>query len=386
MSTDNAVPPDESGPLSPPSTHISPEPSSGLPSIHVDSPPDIRLPRPPHPGLGFALLWCILFLFVTQLVPGIVAVVFVIGKAITSRAEVSAEALTKDAIMPSLIGSQIMSIGFSLLVLRLVVGRDWPRQVALRLPSWPHLLLGLLAFPAVVLLANGAYSVIKQFVPDLGELLGLKGMPNMEEMIGVFGSWPLGVAVLIIGVGPGIGEELWCRAFLGRGLVGRYGMIVGIIMTSFLFGLIHVEPRQGTMAALMGLVLHYFYQTTRSLLIPMLLHFMNNSLSMVASNLQGGLEILDKAPETIPLAFYGGGFALLVAVMVTLYQTRVFLRPGPGPVLWEQPFPGVAYPPEGSGVEIVRPTLNSTSWIVLAMGLAIATVGFWVGFAEMGKG
>ena len=33
--------------------------------------------------------------------------------------------------------------------------------------------------------------------------------------MGMIGYWPWYLGVLIIGIGPGIGEELFCRAFLG---------------------------------------------------------------------------------------------------------------------------------------------------------------------------
>ena len=74
----------------------------------------------------------------------------------------------------------------------------------------------------------------------------------MEAMVKEFRTWPWQFGVLVIGLGPGLSEELWCRGFLGRGLVEHYGVILGVLLTSFLFGLIHGDPHQGTMAMLMG--------------------------------------------------------------------------------------------------------------------------------------
>src|SRR3954468_23799191 len=115
------------------------------------------------------------------------------------------------------------------------------------------------------------------------------GLGGMEEMEKAFGSWPVLLGVFLIGVLPGIGEELWCRGFLGRGLVGTHGVVLGILGTSFLFGLIHVDPCQGTMAMLMGVGLHVVYQLTRSLWMPMLLHFLNNSLAVVMARVAKGM-------------------------------------------------------------------------------------------------
>src|SRR5207244_1470775 len=130
-------------------------------------------------------------------------------------------------------------------------------------------------------------------------------------------TWPLPIAILIIGFGPAIGEELWCRGFLGRGLVGNYGPVAGAFLTSFLFGLIHIEPRQAMVAMLMGLVLHYTYLMTRSLLVPMLLHLLNNSLAVTASHVHF-FDFLD-APEMLAPPVYLAAGLLLLAVCWTLY-------------------------------------------------------------------
>src|SRR5262249_32034141 len=163
--------------------------------------------------------------------------------------------------------------------LRIVAGRDWPRQVALRLPSLTHVLLTLAIIPAFMVLGSGAYALLRQLgVPSLGDLM--PGMPKMEEMAKMFEAWPTVMAIAVLGLLPGIREELWCRAFLGRGIVGRHGVVLGVLGVSFLFGLIHIDPAQGLMAMFMGIVLHLLYLMSRSLLIPILLHFANNSLAV----------------------------------------------------------------------------------------------------------
>src|SRR5262249_53237742 len=160
----------------------------------------------------------------------------------------------------------------------LVAGRDWPRQVAFRLPSLQHLVLTLMFLPCIVLLATVVDAVAKQYLPEFMKL---------DDVMKGISYWPWWLGVLIIGVGPGIGEELWCRAFLGRGLIARYGVGLGVLFSSMFFGLMHVEPRQVAYATVIGMFLHFVYLTTRSLLMPMLLHFLNNSLSVLAAAQEG---------------------------------------------------------------------------------------------------
>jgi membrane protease YdiL (CAAX protease family) len=253
--------------------------------------------------------------------------------------------------------TELLVIGVSLLVIRLVVGRDWTRQLAVRRPSVAHTVLAVASLPVLLLLGNVAYDLLRNVLhlPSISDL----GIGGMEEMVKVFSQWPAAFAVLVIGVGPGIGEELWCRGFLGRGLVGTHGVLLGVLASSFFFGLIHLDPCQGTMAMLMGLWLHFVYLTTRSLWLPMLLHFLNNSIAVVTPRFSQ-LAILDAKPGDIPMIVYVTGGLLLAAVACGLYHSRARLQADGGdPILsWRPAYEGVEYPPAHSGTRVVHPPLS----------------------------
>jgi membrane protease YdiL (CAAX protease family) len=335
----------------------------------------VRIP-PPHPNFWWALLWCIGFLLFTQVPGAILGGVVLAGISLARPdwlprdAAAGQAALFKSPVVSVVMGfvfaiTELLVVGVSWLVIRLAVGRDWKRRLALRAPALGHLLLALAAFPALVLLGNGSYEVIRNVirVPSITNL----GLPGMEQMVGMFSHWPWPFAVLVIGLGPGIGEELWCRGFLGRGLVGRYGAVLGVVFSSFFFGLIHIDPCQGLMALLMGLWLHFVYLTSRSLWLPMLLHFLNNSLAVVASRIPA-LRVVEEEPAAIPLMVYTGAAVLLAAVGWALYQSRARLvaEDGSGAGPWRPAYPGVEYPPPGSGTRVARPR---PSWA--ATGLAV---------------
>jgi membrane protease YdiL (CAAX protease family) len=327
-------------------------------------PPSVRRPRPPHPGFWWSLLWCVGFLLFTQ-VPGALLGILLLGALMflapqrlgdfqAAKGGLPDSPAVSAVMAVTFAFTELLVVGFSWLVLRLAVGRDWARQVALRRPGLAHLLLVLAGFPALALLGNGAYEVIRHVlhVPSLADLLKL---PDMEQMIKVFAQWPWPVAVLVIGAGPGVGEELWCRGFLGRGLVGRYGWPLGVLFTSFYFGLIHMDPAQGLYAMLVGLGLHFVYLTTRSLWLPILLHFLNNSLSVVVTRLPH-LERFDSAPGTaIPAHVFVTAAVVVLTVGWALYQSRARLEAPGGEAAWRPPYPGVEYPPAHSGTRVAHP-------------------------------
>jgi len=316
----------------------------------------------------WAFVWCIFFILVTQISGAIIAIVmsFVLMAIAPQlfppdalRANVqellSSPGMTLSLAVAFLI-TELLVIGFPCLILFLVVGRDWPRQIGLkRLPTLSHLLFVLAAFPAMVLLANIVYAISKLFLPSLSQL----GIPGMEEMVKVFSQWPWPFAVLVIGLGPGIGEELWCRGFLGRGLIAQHGVWLGVLFTSFFFGLIHVDPCQGTMAMLMGLWLHYTYLMTRCLVVPMLVHFLNNSFAVVSSRIPG-LEVFDLAPYELPTHLLISTIVVMVLVAYALYLSPARLV-GRDERFALVPY-GIESPPEGGLVSVAAP---KPSWIAI---------------------
>jgi membrane protease YdiL (CAAX protease family) len=356
-----------------------------------------------QPGFFVSLLLCVAFVLITQVPAAVIAIIvlFILfavkSQGMNQLLDQSALANSDEfsiALMPAMWVAEALVIGVSWFAIRLVVGKEWPRKVGLRLPSVTQIVLVLLAFPGLVLLGNGSYELLKQVLPSFQDLIwpllpgsehqGPGGGPaGMEEMVQVFSKWPWSFAVLVIGLGPGIGEELWCRAFLGRGLVGRYGVILGVVFTSFFFGLIHLDPQQGTMAMLMGLVLHFVYLTTRSLLMPMLLHFMNNSLAVVASRF-AVTQAMEQTPEQTPwwmsALVYGTSGLLLLAVGWALYRGRARLAALEGWPAWQPDFPGVEHPPRNSGTVVIRPWPGWTALILVASAL-VAFVATFAAFA-----
>lgn len=88
------------------------------------------------------------------------------------------------------------------------------------------------------------------------------------------------VMLIFIGVFPAIIEEL-----IYRGVIYRYlrknGTMFAAVMSSLIFGLVHMNFIQLVFAGAMGFVLCLLYEETGRLRYGMLIHFLNNSL-MVA--------------------------------------------------------------------------------------------------------
>src|SRR5262245_25672206 len=153
---------------------------------------------------------------------------------------------------------------------------------------------------------------------------------------------------------------------------------MGVALTSFFFGAFHILPNQGMMAAVLGVALHYAYVTTRSLVSPMLLHFLNNGLAVVGLFFAPELEKIDTDPAGISPWLYAASALLLAAVGWALYRTRARLYTPPDSVLppWQPDFPGVALPPPGTGTVVTHPWPGLLTVVLVAFAAAAFAVAF----------
>ena len=346
----------------------------------------VQAPKP-HPNAFFAFFWVFVFLLATQ-VPGALVVFFLLlwsawnsGDFSEYLSHVQDDSFQQSAeyakiLAPGLAVSQLLTILIGVLVLRLVAGKDWSRRIALHLPAWPQLLMAMGFFPGLVFLGEGIDRLVRPYLPQI--------IP-MENAIAGFSHWPWWLGVLIIGFGPGIGEELWCRGFLGRGLLANHGTAKGVLLTSLLFGFMHIEPRQIAYATILGILLHLSYIWTRSLLVPIFLHVMNNSLSMLQFAKDGPempfLVSMQSASVDSPVLFFGGLLGLLVLCGLALFLCRpsiIAIKDGVDP--WKVPFATVSLPPKESGSSLEYPFPGTASWVSFIMGIILFVVCLYFSF------
>lgn len=81
----------------------------------------------------------------------------------------------------------------------------------------------------------------------------------------------------VIVIAP-IKEEFLMRGIICNGLSKRYSNKVAILVSAFMFALIHFNIQQGVNAFLLGVILGYAYLKTKSLYLTIFLHMLNNTI------------------------------------------------------------------------------------------------------------
>ena len=112
------------------------------------------------------------------------------------------------------------------------------------------------------------------------------------------------IAVLVVVIAP-IAEEIAFRGFLWRGLIhSRLGLHGTVAVTTVIFALLHAF-QYGWFELLLvgglGAILGYSRHLSRSLLVPMLIHFLNNLVAMaMLSFLYFSGELIPSEPAPYP--------------------------------------------------------------------------------------
>jgi len=87
-------------------------------------------------------------------------------------------------------------------------------------------------------------------------------------------------------------EEWLCRGMVLRGLLGnKVKPAWAIVISALFFALIHLNPWQAVPAFLLGCLFGYVYYKTGSLKLTMLMHFTNNTFSLVMSNVDAFKDV-----------------------------------------------------------------------------------------------
>jgi membrane protease YdiL (CAAX protease family) len=315
--------PDAVQPVDEPLTVVPAEPSE----ISVTLPPE---PSPPGFHFGWACLWALAFVFISQvqlgttlglltfLIAGLELYATGLFQKPDGMQRFFGEAMNLQSSKLLLtLGSQLCNVmlacGFAWIAYR---GR-FRRKLAIRGVHPLHVLLVVLLIIPQYILLGTIHGLVKPWVPNL-QLLESAG-----EMIKTL-PWP----ALVIGISilPGIGEEIFCRGFLGRGLVARHGLWLGIPAAAFFFGAIHIEPAQAAYAMVMGIGLQIVYLSARSLTAAMLLHAGNNGLALLSSLVLSQMEFarrLDGENEMVPWPIALAALAATAALLVLCWTSRI---------------------------------------------------------------
>lgn len=144
----------------------------------------------------------------------------------------------------------------------------------------------------------------------------------LETMKQVTGG-PFWSSFLVTAIFAPVFEEWMCRGVVLRGLLTKMKPAWAIVVSALFFALIHGNPWQALNAFFVGLVMGYVYYKTGSLLLTMLIHFVNNGSAVIAAQFSS-VDETEYWIETMPMGTYIpliiAGTAVLAACIWAFYR------------------------------------------------------------------
>lgn len=111
----------------------------------------------------------------------------------------------------------------------------------------------------------------------------------------------------LIGIGPGVTEELFFRGYLLNRIEAAQSTRWALAMSSIIFGLFHADPVHTPLAVVMGLYLGLCLLHTGSLWVPIAAHVANNAMAAATT---GWIPTDAQAGLLIPLGLVACGSAI----------------------------------------------------------------------------
>lgn len=141
--------------------------------------------------------------------------------------------------------------------------------------------LRLSAFPwtiiAVAILATISAQIVLEPLQNV-----LPQSDTLNQMMHNVRLQPLAFFMMMVIAAP-ILEEILFRGIIFEGFIKNYKPLPAILVSSFLFGLIHGNLPQGLNAFMIGVLYSWVYWNTKSIIPCITLHTINNGLAFFAS-------------------------------------------------------------------------------------------------------
>ena len=132
----------------------------------------------------------------------------------------------------------------------------------------------------LIILSDEVDRIIQHFIPTPGYVLDLSYLLKPDSFLGAI---LLFIAVVILAP---LGEEIIFRGFLQQ-ILEKYWKDVtqAILFTALIFSLIHMNPYWFVQIYFLGVILGFLAWKTKSIIAPLILHSLNNSMALLLSSL-----------------------------------------------------------------------------------------------------
>lgn len=166
------------------------------------------------------------------------------------------------------------------------------------------------------ILLTGLYILFEEQIRSFMSFFPVIELSDVQPSLLVYVLFFLNICVL-----APIYEELFFRGILLRRFTLKWSPQKSILISSIIFGVIHLSPINVFFAFALGCVLGYTYLKTKNIIVPMLLHSFSNFLAFlqfVYANQTTALDLPSTEAAQRDLLINGAFFILLATILIYL--------------------------------------------------------------------
>ncbi len=193
--------------------------------------------------------------------------------------------------------------------------------------------LGLAGIAPLILFGAGWMIMQEALLPDSWLPVYHKLQNTVDEMyeslligdsiVAVFGAYVVGAVI------PALAEEFLFRGLMQRSLEEVWSPLPAVVVTGIIFGLVHFNPVALVPLVALGIYFGLLAWYTRSLALPIVVHFFNNAISITSLNIMARephSALTSQAPWWQGALMAIAGLAMLAFILMRLFSTRRLLR------------------------------------------------------------
>ncbi len=222
-------------------------------------------------------------------------------------------------------GGQILLILLPALVLTKVIYKDVTTIIRVRLAKLKEIGLFILGLVILTPLFQNYINIQNHIVSKLAETFTFVNavktfLDKLDKLVEstysnllAVNSIPEAVLVIIvIAVIPALCEETFFRGFVQSSFEFNFKPWKAALLTAIFFGIYHFNPYGLLPLVMLGFYFGFAAYKTESILVPMLLHFLNNFFAVTIFFIYGSEDILETSPSS------GDGFLLNIISFILL--------------------------------------------------------------------
>jgi len=259
------------------------------------------------PAWMFIILTIVLF-FLTQIIGTIVTMVLDQSSYIGFAFSIT---MTLVTITPLFFISKSFSISNLLTTFRIKTKVD--------IHNYAYIALGILGLLALNLaITVTSYQVLPETLQKKFEYLYNLSNDTYFQLFYTGMNWKIIIPIISVAIFPPIYEELLYRGFLQKNLEQRISPKSAIIITSFIFSIVHVNITATISLFLIALYLGYIAYRTDSMRLLVFGHGLNNLISILLMNYQGRIPIEEELgfPPSVIIILYLVGLTLIILSLI----------------------------------------------------------------------